>query len=337
MLSKENKFKFNFGNELNEEFDWDMYETPNRNYDPQIGRFFKIDPLTEKYNSVSPYIYALNNPIIFNDPNGAEPYYPGNPTGPYPPSGYQPYDENGSSFGSWMRDMYALANMGGSYQYYYRGMGDDYMRANGYYVTRNYSYDVPFKFNNVNVEDSGNGNYLSTYSYITGTMNVSGQYQEYISMPGPQNFVRGKGPNYGNWLSGFDFVAGYYNDHIHNHNTYTTTKGVQKPIYKSNGVVRSERAAKFAKISRMVRGVGLLGSVASTVYSGTQVYNQYQQGGVENVNGWNVADAAVGTVGVASSVLVTFGIISNPVGWVVGAGVLIYGGVRLAYDIYHDE
>ena len=42
-------------------------------YDPAIGRFSTMDPLAEKYYSVSPYVYCLNNPTRFIDPDGMEP------------------------------------------------------------------------------------------------------------------------------------------------------------------------------------------------------------------------------------------------------------------------
>lgn len=40
--------------------------------DPQIGRWFVIDPKVEKYNGVAPYAYALNNPVKYIDPNGKD-------------------------------------------------------------------------------------------------------------------------------------------------------------------------------------------------------------------------------------------------------------------------
>ena len=44
---------------------------PLRNYDPQIGRFNCIDVLAEHYFSLTPYQFAGNNPVSFNDPTGA--------------------------------------------------------------------------------------------------------------------------------------------------------------------------------------------------------------------------------------------------------------------------
>jgi len=63
-LKLENRFKFN-GNELNhKEFsdgaglDWYSYGV--REYDPQIGRFFRLDPITKNFYELTPYQYASN-------------------------------------------------------------------------------------------------------------------------------------------------------------------------------------------------------------------------------------------------------------------------------------
>jgi len=54
----ENKFKYN-GIEHNTDFDLNMYDAFYRNLDPQIGRFWQIDP--KSIDEVSPYSAMLNN------------------------------------------------------------------------------------------------------------------------------------------------------------------------------------------------------------------------------------------------------------------------------------
>ena len=41
-------------------------------YDPSLGRFMSVDPLSEKYYSISPYVYCADNPVKHVDPDGKE-------------------------------------------------------------------------------------------------------------------------------------------------------------------------------------------------------------------------------------------------------------------------
>src|SRR5579863_2914779 len=71
----ENKNRYNGGDEFqNKEFSdgsgLELYDALHRMYDPQLGRFGQIDPLGEIAHSFSSYSFALENPILLNDPSG---------------------------------------------------------------------------------------------------------------------------------------------------------------------------------------------------------------------------------------------------------------------------
>lgn len=88
-----NNFLYNQGSELNATTG--MYDLPYRNYDAALGRFFQVDLLAHKSHDLTPYHYAGNNPIAFNDPSGLleENNIEGDGS-----------NETGNGFGGWSED-----------------------------------------------------------------------------------------------------------------------------------------------------------------------------------------------------------------------------------------
>ena len=62
-------FKYN-GKEYDSMHGLNQYDYSARYYDPANIRFTTMDPMAEKYYSVSPYVYVANNPMKFIDPTG---------------------------------------------------------------------------------------------------------------------------------------------------------------------------------------------------------------------------------------------------------------------------
>ncbi|WP_321333069.1 RHS repeat-associated core domain-containing protein [uncultured Bacteroides sp.] len=64
-------YKYN-GKELDTERGLNLYDYSARLMDPALGRFSTVDPSTEKYYGISPYVYVGNNPLRLIDPDGRD-------------------------------------------------------------------------------------------------------------------------------------------------------------------------------------------------------------------------------------------------------------------------
>ena len=64
------------GKQYPEELGLNWYDITARNYDASLGRWMVIDPLASKYVEFSPYNYAVNNPIMYVNPDGEDPVNP---------------------------------------------------------------------------------------------------------------------------------------------------------------------------------------------------------------------------------------------------------------------
>ncbi|SHN22755.1 RHS repeat-associated core domain-containing protein [Cyclobacterium lianum] len=65
---EESRYGFNGGSYMLERIG--LYQTPNRLYDPALGRFWGMDKLSDMYTSISPMAFGFNNPLLFSDPTG---------------------------------------------------------------------------------------------------------------------------------------------------------------------------------------------------------------------------------------------------------------------------
>lgn len=64
-------FKYN-GKELDKTHGLNQYDYAARYMDPATVRFTTVDPLAEKYYSISPYVYVSNNPMKYIDKDGKQ-------------------------------------------------------------------------------------------------------------------------------------------------------------------------------------------------------------------------------------------------------------------------
>ena len=70
----EHRFQYN-GKEKEESFGLNWTDYGWRNMDTQLGRWHGVDNLAEKYQSISPYVYVANSPLIATDPDGMRVYF----------------------------------------------------------------------------------------------------------------------------------------------------------------------------------------------------------------------------------------------------------------------
>lgn len=74
-FGKWNRYRYN-GIEFDTSLGLDDYEAKFRDLDPQIGRWWQVDPKSEDMEDVSPYASNLNDPIRLRDPDGDAPCDP---------------------------------------------------------------------------------------------------------------------------------------------------------------------------------------------------------------------------------------------------------------------
>lgn len=117
-----------------------------------------------------------------------------------------------------------------------------------------------------------------------------------------------------------------YNNFLHNHSTYLTTKGVEKPIFNPNGSVRSVRAAQFANISKFVKWTGTAGTYFTIGTSSLSIYK-------DGLDVRNSSDLTVGAITPITPILARVGVqIATKANPYVGIGAASYSIIMFSWD-----
>ncbi|WP_188462715.1 RHS repeat-associated core domain-containing protein [Marivirga lumbricoides] len=347
----QNRYWYNAGSRYNDSTD--HYQMHYRHYDATLGRFNVVDPYANEFANLSPYNYGGNNPIMYNDPSGGRMY-------PTPQRLAEWADAiRGGSGGFRPGPTHSIGPGSGNH------WSDGYRSVGG-----NAAMMSSSTFNNYYGVNSGNrsdfaaslgkegwlakqqssffntGNRYEWYEIIEGGVIKGGAtYEEAVMGPYQDNTryfdlmgytadqVAVQGIYLGGVSQGVDMWYNSRFDKIVNAKftgTVATARATGNAADKAwlfaTKLGSGDEMVKLAKISKIA------GPVATIAGMGVSAYKIASGQG----SGWDYADIGVNAAGLGASAAVTLGLISNPVGWVIGAGVLIYNGYRV-YQSFTQE
>ncbi len=149
------------------------YDFEFRQYDPRLGRFLSVDPLTKKYPHYTPYQFAANQPIHAGDIEGLENPDDKNPTGAcaegncaqYQNPGGQPVSipSGSQTIGSAKSGLLSFQTPGEKYSYFWDADKKGYFNVHGQgYNEGSYSNG----FNNASTQEGLDpvGNTINTWN-----------------------------------------------------------------------------------------------------------------------------------------------------------------------------
>lgn len=164
---------------------------------------------------------------------------------------------------------------------------------------------------------TGNQQYLDKQGYPTGVDKPAEQLDEVVVCRGGCEGKTGEGGGIKDKIAAGAFAT-----------------DLKVATIESTKFIKGAELAKgVEKYLRFSRNVGVVGDVAMIGYAGTETYQQYAKGGYKEVfSHRSILDMGVGGLGLYATFALT-----GPVGWGVGAGVLLYTGATMAWDINHPN
>jgi RHS repeat-associated protein len=349
-----NNFLYNEGTELNPASS--LYDLEYRNYDPILGRMHQVDPMVDKYSSLTPYNYAFNDPVAFNDPSGADPWevkhhpnkhkvidYSGTAS-VAPGSGNNWADQYRDVAGNMMlmstntfRDFYGLDDGYGGTNYERAGQLANNLAASGSVGSDGpliYNYFCACMVNAFDVlaTDPTNQNknfrawaQVAADIYNTRAQLYNGIAEDQVLLAG---FGFAESANIASYMIGTSetFNSLYYMNKVRN-TLYNDPRFKLQNAFKGNFKGYSKNVTAVFNEYRIMTAAGkALGKTMFGVGLVLTAHDIHKNNYSASSIAWGVADTSVA----AAALLLA----SNPVGWVVGAGAAVYFTGRFAYSLY---
>ncbi|WP_263602881.1 RHS repeat-associated core domain-containing protein [Chryseobacterium sp. PET-29] len=309
-----------------------MYSYGWRDYMPDLGRWNGIDQLAESYHSTSTYAYVANNPISNTDPDGRWIYEDGS-IGQAPSTWsmlgpkYKPYLSYSTSDGMGYN---SGAGVSGSYSF----TGNNAATMFNYFANGGKIDGIVFNKGYAEWWTDGD---IQIYGSITNDeidVNLQAKILHKMKIYQKEQFWDGVTKKLGPLSFANDVKIQSFEAAIRRSAGLTINEF--NALNKTAQELRTLSALGYTgtKYLSVFKNLGVAASVVTTAYSATKVYNQYQTGGINEVfSHRDVVDTTVGLVGLGTTALVTLGLVSNPVGWAIGIGVLVYGTGTMIYDM----
>jgi RHS repeat-associated protein len=310
-----NAYKYN-GKEYQDELALNEYDMDMRDYDPATARWTGIDPVT--HFSESPYCFAANNPVFYNDPSGADYALDWANNQVY-------YILSVGSSSNWGQ---SAGNMPNPYD---KGVGSAWGDGGLLPSTLYGASAVSFLQGFASIWHEGS---------IDATPDFIGN--DFVNQLGSVNLgYWEKVGNFSNTVAGYASFAGEITNHNWANASFKYGQRINGVVYSADALTNANRASSILWGSRFAK-IGVVTNVIGVGFSVNNIVNDYQNG--NPINNWDIADATVGTIATASgvasiaigagySVAASLGtaafLVSNPVGWGIAIGATAYFTYRI--------